>query len=215
MATPVNCDPQALISAATPFQVIPEGMAPEVVIYLLNQLLPVPLTPQQLIDASRCMVCIPKGMQPEAQTYLLCQIANGGGSGPCVEDTPAVKLVNNGGLISLTATDPATITTIGLGSLVTVDQTVGLAFGGCVNVTLVRLNYLQSNPKYVDFYGCTSLPSLDLGALTTVVDALDIYGCTLLASIDLHSLTTAGGFLSLSENPDLVSLGLSVGQHFC
>ena len=72
----INCDPQALTSAATPFQVIPEGMAPEVVIYLLNQLLPVPLTPQQLIDAAKCMECVPDGMQQQVQTYLLCSLIN-------------------------------------------------------------------------------------------------------------------------------------------
>lgn len=71
----VNCDPNALEDAAKCMKCIPAGMQPEVVIYLLNQIMGAGLTPDQLMTNSACYKCIPKGMQPEVQTYLLCQIA--------------------------------------------------------------------------------------------------------------------------------------------
>lgn len=73
----LNCDPQALITAAAPYQKIRgENLDNEVIIYLLNQILGTGLTPEQLITEARCMSCIPTGMQAEVQTFLLCQIVN-------------------------------------------------------------------------------------------------------------------------------------------
>jgi hypothetical protein len=72
----IDCDPNALLEASKCMKCIPNGMQPEVIIYLLNQILGTGLTPQQLMDAAKCYRCIPNGMQPEVQTYLLCQIVN-------------------------------------------------------------------------------------------------------------------------------------------
>jgi hypothetical protein len=72
----ISCQPNDLLELSRCYECIPSGMQPEVMIYLLNQLLPVPLTPDQLMEAAKCMRCIPHGMQPEVQIYLLCQILN-------------------------------------------------------------------------------------------------------------------------------------------
>jgi len=72
----VNCDPNALVQAASCMSCIPSGKQQEVITYLLNQILGTGLTPQQLMDASLCYHCIPAGMQDEVITYLLCQIVN-------------------------------------------------------------------------------------------------------------------------------------------
>lgn len=73
---PVSCDPNDLQQAAACFKCIPTGMQPEVIIYLLNQLLAVPQTPQQLMDNAACFRCIPAGQQQEVMVYELCQIVN-------------------------------------------------------------------------------------------------------------------------------------------
>lgn len=72
----LDCSPDALVKASNCFKCIPTGQQPEVMIYLLNQILGTGLTPQQLMDNAVCFRCIPKGMQEEVQTYLLCQIAS-------------------------------------------------------------------------------------------------------------------------------------------
>lgn len=76
MADTISCEPNDLLEAAKCFKCIPSGMQPEVIIYLLNQMLDTPLTVQELEDAAKCYRCIPNGMQVEVQTYLLCQIAS-------------------------------------------------------------------------------------------------------------------------------------------
>lgn len=80
MPATISCDPNDLMEAAKCYKCIPAGMQPEVIIYLLNQLLETPMTVQELEDGAKCYRCIPKGMQSEVQTFLLCQIANAAGA---------------------------------------------------------------------------------------------------------------------------------------
>lgn len=76
MAATIDCsDPNALAGPANCMKCIPAGMQPEVIIYLLNEILGTGLTPQQLVNEAQCMKCIPEGMQPAVQTWLLCSIA--------------------------------------------------------------------------------------------------------------------------------------------
>lgn len=76
MPATISCDPNDLMAEAKCFKCIPNGMQPEVMIYLLNEILGTGLTPQQLMDNAKCFKCIPKGSQAEVQTYLLCAIVN-------------------------------------------------------------------------------------------------------------------------------------------
>jgi hypothetical protein len=72
----IDCnDPNSLIDPAKCYKCIPTGMQPEVMIYLLNEILGTGLTPQQLMANSACMKCIPAGFQSAVQTWLLCTIA--------------------------------------------------------------------------------------------------------------------------------------------
>ena len=73
---PIACDSNSLVQAAACYKCIPAGQQPEVIIYLLNQILGTGLTVQQLTTNAAFFRCIPSGMQAEVQTYLLCQIAN-------------------------------------------------------------------------------------------------------------------------------------------
>jgi hypothetical protein len=73
---PISCEPSALLDAAKCYECIPVGAQPEVIIYLLNQILGTGLTPQQLMDGAKCYRCIPTGLQAEVQTFLLCAIVN-------------------------------------------------------------------------------------------------------------------------------------------
>ena len=73
----IDCsDYNALLQESACMKCIPTGMQPEVMVYLLNEILGTWLTPQQLMDEAKCFKCIPAGMQAEIQTYLLCQIVN-------------------------------------------------------------------------------------------------------------------------------------------
>lgn len=72
----IDCsNPDALMDAAKCDKCIPTGMQPEVIIYLLNEILGTGLTKEQLIANAACMKCIPEGMQAPVQTWLLCAIA--------------------------------------------------------------------------------------------------------------------------------------------
>lgn len=72
----INCDPQALVTAAEQFQCcIPDGMQMAVQTYLLAVIAGGSLDPQVLARAAECFKCL-DGMQAEVQTYLLCQILN-------------------------------------------------------------------------------------------------------------------------------------------
>jgi hypothetical protein len=72
----VPTDPDALMAASKCYKCIPAGTQPEVIIYLLNQILGTGLTPDQLMANAKCYKCIPAGMQLEVQTYLLDQLAS-------------------------------------------------------------------------------------------------------------------------------------------
>jgi hypothetical protein len=76
MADLSSCEPADLAEAAKCYKCIPEGMQPEVIICLLNEILGTGLTPQQLMERAACFKCIPSGMQNEVQSYLLCQISD-------------------------------------------------------------------------------------------------------------------------------------------
>ena len=79
MPDTISCEPNDLMVAAKCYKCIPGGMQPEVIIYLLNEILGTGLTVAQLMENAKCYKCIPAGMQAEVQTYLLCAIANAGG----------------------------------------------------------------------------------------------------------------------------------------
>lgn len=140
---PINCDPSALELSASCYKCIPKGMQPEVMIYLLNQILGTGQTPQQLMDASNCFRCVPAGMQEEVMTYLLCQIANGS-SEACPQDallrlTPAMTNGSSAAGFSLNAslsTFPFTGTEIQyLGTAITNTITITNA----ANLTVIDL----------------------------------------------------------------------------
>lgn len=80
----VNCDPNALMQAAACYKCIPQGMQPEVMIYLLANILNAQngaaVDAATLITQSKCYKCIPTGTQDEVITYLLCQIATAVGA---------------------------------------------------------------------------------------------------------------------------------------
>jgi len=72
----ISCEPNDLLEASKCFKCIPSGAQPEVIIYLLNEILGTGLTVEQLIENSKCFKCIPSGIQSEVQTYLLCEVVN-------------------------------------------------------------------------------------------------------------------------------------------
>lgn len=80
----ISCDPNDLMQASACYKCIAPGMQPEVIIYLLAQLLNATngasTDPQVLMQEAQCMRCIPAGMQEEVMTYLLCQLANAVGA---------------------------------------------------------------------------------------------------------------------------------------
>lgn len=73
----VACDLESLTKSASPLQSIDPGIAPLVIIYLLQKIAGNTMTPQQLITAVNGYQLIrSEVLAKQIQAYLLCQIAN-------------------------------------------------------------------------------------------------------------------------------------------
>jgi hypothetical protein len=76
----MTTDPNTLLAASACLKCISNGVKPDVMIYLLQQLAGNTMTPNQLMAQASCNRCIPDGMKWDVAIYLLTQIATTAGA---------------------------------------------------------------------------------------------------------------------------------------